>query len=147
MGSSKTIYRWETAQHVVACAAFVMDFFAIFDLTNFEPYDRFGDTIGPTVALTMSPDFPLSLCIWCTGVLIGVITSGPVLCKHHGWATLLSALATVCFDAVLFMSLIFMDADVKLIMGHTSAQFYGAFFVVHLILALISLHIYLRTSR
>ena len=148
MGSSKTIYRWETAQYVVASVAFAMDFLAICDLVNFGPYDWFGNMIGPTVALIMSPDFPLSLCVWCVGTLIGVITFGAVLCKHHGWTALLSAIATVCFDAVLFMSLMFVDTDAKLIMGYyTPAQFYGAFFVVHLILTLISLHIYLRTSR
>ena len=147
MGSSKTIYRWETAQYVVACVVLAMDLLAIFDLASFGSYDWFGDTIGPTVALIMSPDFPLSLCVWCVGALIGVITFGVVLCKCHGWTALLSAIATVCFDAVLFMSLMFVGTDAKLIMGHTPAQFYGAFFVVHLILALISLRIYLRTPR
>ena len=147
MGSSKTIYRWKTAQYAVACVVLVMDLLAIFDLASFGSYDWFGDTIGPTVALIMSPDFPLSLCVWCIGVLIGVIAFGAVLCKCHGWTALLSAIATVCFDAVLFMSLMFVDTDAKLIMGHTPAQFYGAFFVAHLILALISLRIYLRTSR
>ena len=147
MGSSKTIYRWEMAQYVVACVVLVMDLLAIFDLASFGSYDWFGDTIGPTVALIMSSDFPLSLCVWCIGALIGVITFGVVLCKHHGWTALLSAIATVCFDAVLFMSLTFVDIDAKLIIGYTPAQFYGAFFVVHLILALVSLHVYLRTSR